>query len=324
MSIAHTTLFRRTLAVLGSAAAMLAAAPSLGQGTATMVGGTTSCPYTTMTVAPNGNITINCGAANDTTATFILTAPASLTVGGAVGNALVSRSGGPNVSLTVNYSASGACSTTGTGALTFALVGGTQSIPLTPAAAAGTCIVSITPPATHAVSPSSGSVSIPVTTGGGGGPEPIPGCPAPQADYKLVNLGWSSAPSELRMATGVIASFPIPAPRTTKSSVRLSQGQVAVSPGGISEFSISKCPGVINTSGGSCYKSVPAGNYTNAPDAYTKPVGTWDSQAEFDSRLSCWAPAAEGQWYVNVRWTYTTTNCPYGCGYSLQWYEGSY
>lgn len=314
-------LLRRTFSLLGATAALAAGAPAFGQLTATMVGGTSSCVYSGMTVAPNGNITITCNTSSSTAAQFVLTGPSTLTVG-AAGTALVSRSGGPAETLTVNYAVSGSCAAAN-GSLSFAPSSVAQSIALTAGAAAGTCVVSITPPTGHTTAPASGSINITVQASGGGDPVPV-GCPTPQADYKLVNLGWSSAPSELRMASGVIASFPIPAPKATKASVRLSQGQTPVSPGGTSEFYISKCPGVINPAGGSCYKSVQAGNYTNAPDAYTKAVYGWDTQAELDPRNSCWAPAAEGQWYVNVRWNYTTTNCPWGCGYSLQWFEGSY
>lgn len=154
-------------------------------------------------------------------------------------------------------------------------------------------------------------------------PPPTTGCkPGP---HVAVELGWTSAPKELRLASGAVAALRIPAPNGAKASVRLSQGQVAVSPGGYTEFTVSRCPGVIDPSAGSCYRKVDSGNWALAPDAYTRAVGSLNSQAALDSRNSCWAPAGEGPWYVNVRWTYPAgTPCPYGCGYSMQWFPGSY
>lgn len=322
MFTSNYILFRRTLIAAGALALSVGNVPAFG---ATAVLGSASCAYNGMTIDPAGNITINCDNSTPTLAQFVLTGPSSLAVG-AAGAALVSRAGGPASSLTVNYSAAGECTVGGTGSLTFAQGAAAQSIPITAGAAAGTCTIAITAPAGgHTTVPAAGFINVSITTGSGGeGPPPPPGCPTPQADYKLVQLGWSSAPSELRMASGVIASFPIPAPQSTKASIRLSQGQTPVSPGGTSELFVSKCPGVIDQNAGSCYRSVPAGNYTSSPDAYTKVVYGWDTQAKLDPRSSCLALASEGQWYVNVRWNYTTNNCPWGCGYSMQWFPGSY
>jgi hypothetical protein len=317
-------LFRRTLAVLGSAAAMLAAGPSFGQGTATMVGGANAqCAYTGMTVSPNGNIQINCGTVSQTSANFILTGPSSLTVG-TNGTAMVSRSGGPAEAITVSYVATGACTASGTGTLSFAQNSASQAITLTPGAAAGTCTLAITPQAGggHTTAPASGTLSIPVNLAGGGG---VPGCPAPQVDYKTVSMGWTGDYVELRMTSGEIAAFPIPAPKpgSSKVTVRLMQGQQPASPASsTTEFYISKCPGVIDPSVQYCYKTTVATNFLVAPDAWTAAKYNYNSQASIGGR-GCWAPRAEGQWYVNVRWTFGGS-CPYGCGYSMQWSEGSY
>jgi hypothetical protein len=155
-------------------------------------------------------------------------------------------------------------------------------------------------------------------------PPPPTGCPAPQP-HQVVNLGWSSTALELRLPSGYIASFPIPAPNSAKASVQLAQGQQQASPvDGFSEMSISKCPGVIDTSNASCYSKQPNGlNFTSSKDAYTKPVHGFNSQATLGYR-GCWAPASEGQWYVNVRWTYSGACFGQACGYAMQWLPGAY
>lgn len=154
-------------------------------------------------------------------------------------------------------------------------------------------------------------------------PPPAAGCPTPLPHQKIT-YGWSSAPYQLKMPSGGVAAFLVP-PAQAKASIRLTQGQMAISPGNTrTEFSISKCPGVIDTSNLSCYKNSEASNFAISHDIYTRAVYGWDSQAKLGSR-GCWAPASEGPWYVNVRWTYPG-GCPYasGCGFSMQWFPGSY
>lgn len=298
-----------------------AAVPAIGA-QATL--GNASCQYNGLTIDPAGNLTISCQNVSETAAHFTVTGPSSMAVNTS-GMVVITRSGGPAADLQLSYVIGGTC-TPGTGMLNFPLGSVGQPVTVVAGAAAGNCTISVTPPTGHTVSPVSGTFSIAVGTGGGGGEQPIPGCPAPAADYKLVDMGWTSAPVELRMTSGTIASFPIPAP-PRKASVRLTQGQQALSPGnGTTEFSISKCKGVIDTSNQYCYKSSQASNLIVAPDAYTRPVSNLTSQAAVGSR-GCWAPSSEGQWYVNVRWSYNTPGgmCfGYTCGYSMQWFEGSY
>lgn len=138
-------------------------------------------------------------------------------------------------------------------------------------------------------------------------------------------LGWAATALELRLSSGTIASFPIPAPNTSKVSVKMTQGQQQMSPGdGISEMSISKCPGVIDTTNPNCYSVTSNGNnFTVSKDAYTRAVYSFNSQAALAGR-GCWAPASEGQWYVNVRWTYANSCFGQACGYSMQWRTGAY
>jgi hypothetical protein len=146
-----------------------------------------------------------------------------------------------------------------------------------------------------------------------------PGCPAIP-----IPLAWGTI-REHRMNSGVIAAFPLQSPQGTKASIAFTQGQQAATPAGpITEFSISKCPGVIDTTVPQCYYRNTTINI-NQITVYTKPVYTWASQATLGNR-GCWAPASEGPWYVNVRWTYATCPASYtrGCGFSVQWTPGPY
>lgn len=152
---------------------------------------------------------------------------------------------------------------------------------------------------------------------------PPAGC-TPKAHIPVV-MGWTGNYVEQRAASGVVMAFPIPPqkPGSSKVTVRLMQGQQPASPaGGITEFTVSRCPGVIDPAS-ACYRKSEASNFTVAPDAFTAAKYSFTSQATVGGR-GCWAPRSEGQWYVNVRWTYA--NCPLagGCGYSMQWSEGSY
>ncbi len=152
-----------------------------------------------------------------------------------------------------------------------------------------------------------------------------PVCPTPQEGYRMQTLGWSPLAFELRLPPGVIATFPIPAPNTAKASVQMRQGQQQMSPGdGISEMSISRCPGVIDNTNAHCYSSTGNGNnHTVSKDAYTKAVYGFTSQETLDWR-GCWTPSSEGQWYLNVRWTYENLCWDNPCGYSMQWGTGAY
>jgi hypothetical protein len=315
MRFAHYKLLRRTAILIGAASALALALPAAAQGTATLVGASgTTCTYSQMTVQPNGNISITCNTINPTGATFSFTGATTLATG-ASGSYAITRTGGSEATIPVNWNATGPCTVTvGTASLA---AGASFPFTVTAGATAGTCILSATP--------ASGTASglVVTVTGGGGGP--IAGCPTPQAGYKPMTLGWSSTALELRMDSGVIASFPIPAPISYKASVKMTQGQQQMSPGdGISEMSISKCPGVIDTSNPSCYSSTSNGNnYTVSKDAYTRAVYSFNSQAALTGR-GCWAPASEGQWYVNVRWTYANSCFGLACGYSMQWMSGAY
>jgi hypothetical protein len=315
MRFAHYKLLRRTAILIGAASALALALPASAQGTATLVGASgTTCNYSQMTVQPNGNISISCNTSG-ASAIFNFTGSPALATN-ASGAYTITRSGGSESTIAVNWSATGAC-TTPAGSATLA-AGASAPFTVTTGATGGTCVLAATPAAGTAT-------NLNVTVSGGSDPPPVSGCPTPQAGYKPQTLGWSPHPLELRMESGVIASFPIPAPNTSKASVKLTQGQQQMSPGdGTSEMSISKCPGVIDTTNASCYSTTSNGNnFTVSKDAYTKSIYTFNNQTSLAWR-GCWAPGSEGQWYVNVRWTYANSCYGLACGYSMQWAPGAY
>lgn len=136
------------------------------------------------------------------------------------------------------------------------------------------------------------------------------------------SLAWGQV-LELRQGPGAISWFRLPPPREGKHSVTLTQGQQPSTPAGvITELSVSKCPGRFETQNPYCYRKSPYSN-NNSITAYTSPVWGWDSQAKLAGR-GCWAPSSEGQWYVSVRWTYSSCSFGSGCGFSMQWDSGSY
>jgi hypothetical protein len=135
-------------------------------------------------------------------------------------------------------------------------------------------------------------------------------------------LNWDEV-VQLKMYSGNVAVIPVVAPRNGRVSVNFTQGQQPWSAGQtVTEFTVSKCPGLIDSSNPSCYMRSPFLNYSSI-SIYQNPLGDWVDQTTL-GRNGCWAPQSEGPWYINVRWTYP--NCPLGggCGFSLQWGAGSW
>jgi hypothetical protein len=132
------------------------------------------------------------------------------------------------------------------------------------------------------------------------------------------------------MAPGQIAAIPVIPNIDPIVSVELTQGQQAATPAGVTtEMSVSKCPGVIfdpsDTTGNyvaQCYMKTTSINF-NQITMYTKSRYTWTSQATLGGR-GCWAAASDGQYYVNVRWSYPSCAYSTGCGFSMQWSQGPY
>ncbi len=150
-------------------------------------------------------------------------------------------------------------------------------------------------------------------------------CPPPSPLTIDATLEWDQV-LQHRMASEAIASFPVlAAPNGWATSV-FTQGQQPSTPAGVvTEFYVSRCRGAIVPPPAGVvdrcyYRSVFVNN--NQIAVFTRPVNGWDSQETLGDR-GCWAPASEGTWYVNVRWTYET--CPFAsCGFSLQWALGAW
>ena len=135
---------------------------------------------------------------------------------------------------------------------------------------------------------------------------------------------------QLRMKSGQIAVYTVvaqPANPPGFSSVKFTQGQQPNTPAGqITEFSVSRCPGVIQTAVPNCYVR---SNFVNQNDitiwTKTKPEWGWVDQASIPAGYGCMADSSQGTMYVNVRWTYPT--CNWGenaCGSSMQWAVGAW
>jgi hypothetical protein len=294
-------------------------APGAAAQTVTLSNGQ-SCTYTSMTVQPSGNVAVTCQTQGGSGAAVfsVFPAAASITVGSA-GGATVSRSGGQGT-LNVNYTVTGSGCNNSAGGLTFPENGAAQSISVT-GTAAGSCVVTIAAPAGHSANPDTATISVTSAGGGGGGGGGVPGCPAP-ASNTLTQVIPFGIPTVIRQQSTVVGAYPIPA--LASASGIFTQGGMAGSPGRgtLTEFSISKCPGVIDSSVPQCYWSSGQTSY-NEIGFIQRPTGGINSQAAAGFS-ACWAPESEGQWYVNVRWTYALCGNSQGCIFSMAFGTGPY
>ena len=332
MSTHYSKLLRRTFIATGAGLILAGSLPAVSQ-TVTLSGVSgNSCTYTQMTVQPNGTISVNCQAVSAPqpgVANFTVTAVAQTAANSPV-EVTIARSGGPAQALNVKWNYSGACGTAVND--NFSLADGGQWIDRFTMGASGSCTVSITPPSGHTASPSSATITIgtsaPAPTPGN--PIPVPAGCTPVDSNNVLARSLSYGPvDQLRMKSGVVAYYPvIPQPDARYASVEFTQGQQPNTPGSaVTEFSVSRCPGVIDTAVPDCYYKSTAGlSNNNKITIYTrtKPEWGWTSQAAMAGQ-GCLADANQGQWFVNVRWTYPT--CVWGennCGFSMQWSLGAW
>jgi hypothetical protein len=146
-------------------------------------------------------------------------------------------------------------------------------------------------------------------------PPIVAGCPAPAASSQLRRLEWGP-PLTLKRNSGEVTSFRVVQSQIDRRSVVFTQGQIALTPPSpITDLTVSRCPGVIETNlASSCRLTSTFANNLSITAVNRGSAGFGD----------CLAPDTE-QHYVNVRWTFA--NCPEGteqCGFSLQWVEGGY
>lgn len=330
--ITHSTkLLRRTLAVVGASLLLAAAAPVLAQGTVTLSGTAgNSCTYSQMTVTPNGTISVACSgttATPTTVANFSVTTAQSTLPANTSGVATVTRTGGPTEALMVQFSVSGTGCTPSSGGIMMN-AGTSQTIGFTIGGAGSTCTITIGAPSGHTSSPSNVNVVVQSTTqpppGGGTAPE---GCPAiPTSSLNRTGaLPDFQTVDQLKMASTVIAYYPVPAPPNAMSViVEYSQTQMANTPASvITEFQVSKCPGVWDPPGHSIAEQCRhRGTFANINNMkiWTSGAGQYQSQANLPAG-NCFAPRSTGQYYINVRWTYPSCPYPEGCGFSNRWLE---
>jgi hypothetical protein len=322
-------LLRRTLTALGAAIALALSMPAAAQGTVTLSTGVI-CTYSSITVQPNGNIQVTCAGGppvDPAVARFSITGPSTI-LPNTEGVVTITRTGGTDATVTTNYTFAGAGCYNGTAQLSFA-AGQSINVTLTSLASGTSCVASIAPPAPHTAAPNSVSIAVQNAPPTGGPTAPV-GCPAIPLSAQSRTLAMNDPPDQLRMTPGVVAYYPVIAPSEAGVSVEFTQGQQAATPAGVTtEFTVSKCPGVIDTSVPDCYYRGGFPN-NNKITIYTRtvPAYGWNDQASMTG-FGCLAPATDSngapqQWYVNVKWSYAAcpSNFTYGCGFSMQWARG--
>lgn len=242
----------------------------------------------------------------------------------------------------------------GSGAVTIA-AGQTQSagIGLMATSAGTICslgITSVSPSSNATFNPSTATtqpsyVNIPVSTTLGGGSSPTPtgttgggvptvsGCPTPAAGtttyvfpaspgQRVDNNGFSN----FVLPNGAIGAVKLPNTVNGHSSgqVQLTYSPFTASTQTLVEISISKCPGVIDNTGGTLTGAAPSCYFSS----FTSADATVDWMGKLISGVStvgkCMALESDGiPYYANIRYTYDPSGCLYssgqGCGEQLQW-----
>jgi hypothetical protein len=346
MTTSYTKLLRRTLAVFGAGIAMCSALPVAAQGTVTLSSGA-SCTYQSMTVLPNGSIQVTCaGGPIDPpppplNAVFSISGTTTTGAPNGTGTVRITRTGGPAGLIWFSHSLSGSCHS---GTAPLAMDKDTTLDITYVLLNSGACTISITSiPSPHTVNTASWTINIGSGgTGPVGGMPPVPaGCPAIpdgtkyQTQDKWFTLNGTPATAwnavdQLRMQSNQVAIYDVINPPDPLASVvnKFTQGQQGSAPSGtvITEITVSKCPGVISSAVPECYISSTFQNQ-NEISIFTAPIPFRSSQAEIGVR-GCFAPLLDtnGQlqkWYVNVRWQYTSCSISTGCGFTMQWAQGS-
>ena len=137
----------------------------------------------------------------------------------------------------------------------------------------------------------------------------------------LLSQGDPVLPDGLAGAIVSDTSLPLPTvnPGHNSGNMWITEASTSPSSGILIEASISKCKGVIDTGNGSCYLRSQMSNFNSIMWLANNPAGY--SQALLDSMGVCNAPASQGPWFLNIRFTYQSCNIGV-CGESLTWYDG--
>lgn len=343
-------LLRRTAIFMAAAAGLLAFQTS--EAAVVTLTGTSgsSCSYSSMSVAPDGSFNVVCTTSTTpppTTGTdagvFAFASPSGTVAIGALGFYPVARTVGTVGAVTMNYQVSGAGCTNGVGTLNFA-DGDTSQSAVVRGLLDGICTLTLQQPTTTSAvnnGPRLGSPStFNVTVGTGGGqtaPPPQPpidttSCPAgytPPSGLTTMTLGGFGNPIMAMASSNQVVSMTLPNVPAGSSTGQITFSESA---GGaytpqpvLLNITISKCKGYIDTDyTNRCNLQSSNGNY-NSISWFAQAYSVIKDAASANLRGYCWAPASEGTWYVNSKWSYT--QCAFGaqiCGFAVQQNPGPY
>ena len=352
MSSYQTNLLRRTAVAFAAVAGFFIAAPSQAA-VVTLTGSSgNSCTYSSMSVQPDGSFNVSCSPPTTTTNTtpgaagqfaFVNATGTTASIGGNY-QFPVSRVNGTTGSVSIVYTVAGAGCTNGVGTLTFPDGSTAQNAQIWALTANSTCTITLGTPTTTATvssaptlgTPSTMTISVApsTTTTGPTGPTTPPPATCPTgyttpANMLNMNLGGIGNPLLAMAKSNQVISIPLPAVQPGFSTGQIAFGESAggaYTPQPVTlQISISQCPGLIDTdTTNRCNLTSTNGNYNSL---------TWFAQAysiikdatSANARGYCWAPAAQGQWYLNAQWAYT--QCAFGaqtCGFAIQQNYGPY
>ena len=208
------------------------------------------------------------------------------------------------------------------------------------------------PVATMTVSPTGTAPQVSGGGGGGGGGGTVAGCPAPDPNGKQVAINPFGVDRYLQ-PSGVIFWAPLPSITDLQNalgvgamSAKVQFADATATPSTVlKEVWISRCPGAFDSdpthigyvdqsltdaNPGRCYVSDNMTGDVTALNWFANP----GSDPVADDNLAnavgvCEAYASKGPWYINFRWTYDASACPWGtlhdqCGFTGQWNYPNY
>lgn len=331
-------LLRRTAVALAAAAGLAVSLPVLAQSNALKKStGETICTYSQLAVTPTGGIMVTCDSTttspppvvtNPPEGTFTISGPSSLGPNSAA-NFTLTRNNGSSGQAFLPWTVTGGCAPA-SGSMQFNSGGSIAgNISISTPSTNATCVVALGTPSIGVLgSPSSITVSV-----GGGStsttlppPTTQPGCPTPPSDVLDFELKLSGA-DILRMGSGRIAAAVLPKISDTRSSGsgKVIFGESTIAPRAATvEVSITKCRGVIDTNGGTCYLRSTSVSFMKQ-EWIERALWGDSTDAVVASYGVCKAYQTDGTFYVNVRYTYSPENCQWGeCGLVNQWNYGSF
>ena len=358
MTPTYTTLLRRTAAAFAAITGVALVSTAVAQVPAGAVrlqsstGATSStqCTYGAMSVAPNGSITVTCNEAisvnggstppppppaspsctTEPTSFQLSSAGGTLAGGASPSPALqVQRTGSCSGGYWIGYRVEGdACGSPAAGTIEYAKFPGGNNDPINVPVTMGTTgtscriMLGVSGPIAGTLTATyTRQVSAPPP----GSPTPPAGCPAVPSNAQFETFGvkmthnrWRGDPHGNRV---IIAPMPSWGDSTVPSMISMNSPFVYTPASGTVRYSISKCPGEIKTDYADvCNQATDVTMWTS----YWLPraMGALSSKATANASGYCWAPEAEGPWYMNIRYEFNG-NCGGGetsCGMMWQYY----